>query len=303
GLICGSPHGWQGVLEGRFRVIAVKSGEVRWSPVRSCWLLANCVGAVFEAVPTLTCRSFGVFVVTSAVLLCLGFSVGLHRGVIHRSFKTYGWMEMILMLLATLNGFGGIISLSRMHELRDHWQNQSCAPEFYVYRRGPWRDYLWYLHMDYHGPGRFEPALCRELSRKPLYRFLEKAWLPLAMAFGALLYLIGGWRWVVWGICVRVAVCLTGVWLVNYVCHKHGYRSFRLHGCIEEGRNSLLLGVISMGEGWHNNHHAHPDSAQMGIAWWELDPGFTCIRILERLTLVWDVRTIQDAKPRKGLYP
>jgi fatty-acid desaturase len=280
-----------------------RKGDIRWSPVRSLWLLAMYLGAAIWAVPTWSWGSLGVFFATSGILLCLGFSVGLHRGVIHRSFEMSPWLEHGLMWLAALNGFGGVLSLIRMHERRDYWQNRSRCPEYYAYRHGPWRDYLWYLHMSYRGEPEFEPVLRREVGGDPLYRILERSWILQPLLLGALLYLAGGWPWFVWGLLVRVSVTLTGVWLVNYAVHRHGYRNFEIPQVILEGGNSVLFGLISMGEGWHNNHHALPRSARLGLAWWELDPGYWCIRILEGLRLVRYVRRPGDGVLRPEARP
>ena len=267
------------------------SREIRWSPVRSLWLVLMYACAALWAAPTLSLSALLVFLGLSAVLLCLGFSVGLHRGIIHRSFRMGKPLERSFIYLAALNGFGGVQSLIRMHELRDIWQNQNDCPEYFAYRHGLFRDYIWYLHMEYRGAAGPGSRLLETVARDPFYAFLQRTWMVHPVLLGALLYLAGGWPFVVWGLFVRIAVTLTGVWLVNYAAHRHGYRSFEIEGSVEQGGNSLLFGAISMGEGWHNTHHAFPDSARIGLKWWEIDPGYLSIRVLERLGLVWDVRT------------
>jgi stearoyl-CoA desaturase (delta-9 desaturase) len=102
---------------------------------------------------------------------------------------------------------------------------------------------------------------------------------------------------------VRISVTSTGIWLVNYLVHKHGYQNFELDGCAEQGRNSLWLGALSMGEGWHNNHHAYPRSARLGFHSWELDPGYWWICFMRWSGLAWEVQTFEDFEARPNLHP
>jgi stearoyl-CoA desaturase (delta-9 desaturase) len=102
----------------------------------------------------------------------------------------------------------------------------------------------------------------------------------------------------VWGVsvaatvvCARVAAGLLGHWIVGYVAHTHGYVRWAIDGAPVAGKNTWLLGALSFGEGFHNNHHAHPGSARMGQVWWELDLGWAMIRLLERVGLVAEVRS------------
>jgi hypothetical protein len=86
-----------------------------------------------------------------------------------------------------------------------------------------------------------------------------------------------------------VAASTTGYWLVNYVAHRHGYREWHNEGAGVQGFNHLLLGALSMGEGWHNNHHAFPRSARMGLRAWELDLGWAFLSLLRALGLATDI--------------
>ena len=276
--------------------------NLRWSKKRSLWLLTMYAGAAAGAFPAYSPTAALTSSALAVVFLC-GFTVGFHRGFIHGSFRTYRWLERLLLYLATLNGFGGLLQMFRKHELRDYWQNQPEAPAYYGYRHGLWRDYLWYLHLDHLGP---EPAGLRIEGGWRTDRFLlglDRHWMAHQVLFGTLLWLAGGWPLVVWGVCVRISTTTTGIWLVNYLVHKHGYRNFELAGCTEEGRNSLWVGALSLGEGWHNNHHAFPQSARYGVQWWEFDAGYLCIRLLETLGLVWEVKTFEDQCPRPNLRP
>ena len=123
--------------------------------------------------------------------------------------------------------------------------------------------------------------------------------LPLAVAFFA----IGGWPWVVWGVFVRVGVCVTGHWLVGHFAHTSGEQSWHIDGVAVQGYNVRYAGFVTMGEAFHNNHHAFPSSAKMGLLPGQTDLGWRLIRVLERLGLAWNIRTPENLPQRSGLRP
>lgn len=278
------------------RPIPSEPGEIRWAPVKSLWMLALMGIVAWWGPQTLSLGAIGALVVISGPTLCLGHSVGLHRGLIHRSYEASRAYWVLVAWLGTLTGMGGVLSMMRMHELRDYWQNQPDCPEYYCYDHGMWRDYLWYVHMRYtpHEP-RFVARLPEAIEADPVLRFLERTWMLQQVPVALVLWLLGGWGWVVWGVCARVVIGLMGHWFVNYVVHTGGYVNYRIDGGVEQGGNHALLGILSMGEGWHNNHHVFPNSAQMGIRPWELDLGYALVRVLERLGIIWDVKTVATA--------
>jgi stearoyl-CoA desaturase (delta-9 desaturase) len=102
------------------------------------------------------------------------------------------------------------------------------------------------------------------------------------------LYLVGGWPFVVWGMCVRLVVTYHSTWLVNSASHTFGYRNFEVS---DLSTNCWWVALVTYGEGWHNNHHAFPTSARHGLRMWEIDPAYGFIRLLESVGLAWDVRT------------
>ena len=131
-----------------------------------------------------------------------------------------------------------------------------------------------------------------------VYWALEKTRQLQQLPWAIVFYAIGGWSWVLWGICMRVSVCMTGHWLVGYIAHRWGHRDWHIDGAGVQGYNVRFCGLITMGECWHNNHHAYPDSAQMGLTVSQSDPGWWLIRTLEMLGLVWDVRRPEDLPQR-----
>jgi sn-1 stearoyl-lipid 9-desaturase len=280
--------------------------ELVWSAPRSLFLTINMIIAAWWGVDTASWGALAALIGLSLATLCLGHSVAMHRGLIHQSFTSPRWLMRAMVYLGTLTGIGGPIALVRMHELRDYWQNKLAAPSYYTYAHGLVRDYLWYLHIDYRPADpehAYDPPIFPRVKDDPFYQWLQRTWMLQQLPLALLLYLVGGWGFVVWGVCGRVSISIVGHWLVNFIAHRHGYRSFTLAGSGEHGRNSMIFGALSMGEGWHNNHHAYPGSARMGLTWWELDPGYWVILIMERFGLARDIKTPANLPIRANATP
>ena len=116
-----------------------------------------------------------------------------------------------------------------------------------------------------------------------------------------LLYALGGWALVAWGVCARVAAGVLGHWLIGYFAHNQGGIHHEVKGAAVQGRNIPLTSLLTMGESWHNNHHAFPGSARLGLYAGEWDPGWWTLLLLQRLGLVRHLRTPSDLPPRAEL--
>jgi stearoyl-CoA desaturase (delta-9 desaturase) len=124
-----------------------------------------------------------------------------------------------------------------------------------------------------------------DLSRDPVMRFLQRYHGVLPPAFAGLMFLLGtacgglglGLSWLVWGIFLRTSLLFHATWLVNSAAHRWGYRS---HDTPDDSKNLWWVALVSFGEGWHNNHHAHPRSARHGVRWWEIDLTYLLIRLM-----------------------
>ena len=123
--------------------------------------------------------------------------------------------------------------------------------------------------------------------------------LPLAL----ILYLIGGVEWVIWGTCLRVAISVTGHWLIGYFAHNSGHLSWHVNGAGVQGYNIKFCGLITMGECWHNNHHAFPGSAKLGLEKGQSDPGWWVLIILSKIGLVKNLKLVADLEERQELVP
>ena len=134
-----------------------------------------------------------------------------------------------------------------------------------------------------------------DLAKHRFYIWLNNYhWLPIVVLAGVL-YALGGLPMVLWGVCLRVVVGLHGTWLINSATHMWGSRRFSTR---DDSRNNWLVALFTFGEGWHNNHHAHPTSARHGLTWYELDISWIQIKILRYFGIAKSVRV---AKPDSAL--
>ncbi len=276
-------------------LVPAEVGRVSVDAGKTLWLWGMAVPGIAIGVPAMTATTAVVSLALAFVTLCLGHSVGLHRGIIHRSYLANRVVGGALAYLAVLSGLGGPLSWARIHALRDYWQNRRDCPRYFAYDHTLWQDFRWNLHL------RFAPAndaqraeveasLDPEIFESKWLRFLERTWplhvLALAIGIAGAL----GPAAVATCVCARTAAGIVGHQMVTYAGHTWGEPRFVIEGARESGRNVWLLGVLSFGEGFHNNHHAFPGSARMGVRRHELDLGWCAVWMLEKLGLVREVR-------------
>jgi stearoyl-CoA desaturase (delta-9 desaturase) len=215
----------------------------------------------------------------------LGVTLGLHRLVTHRSFEAPRWLERLLVLMGTLacqSGPSEWVGLHRHHHLHSDQPN-----DHHDAGRG-----LWWAHSEWmlHQIPALEHVdrLTGDLQRDPLYRWLDRWFLLLQLPLGLALYWYGeaagvhggGVGLVLWAIPLRLVLVYHVTWLVNSATHAFGYRNF---DCPDLSRNCWWVAILSFGEGWHNNHHAHPHSARHGLRWFEFDITWQHIKVLRQL--------------------
>ena len=276
-------------------------GEVTWDPARSLWnggmlLAALVLGPLYFSV-----SAFLVFFVLLELTLCAGHSVGFHRRLIHRTFACPKWLERLLVWSGTLVGMQGPFWVIQSHDFRDWAQRQRHCHAYLRHGQGLLKDAWWNLHCRLrlrHAPG-FDPG--PGIGDDPFYRFLQRTWMLQQVPLALLLWALGGMPWLVWGICVRVATGVSMHWFVGYICHSHGPQSWLVDEGAVQAHNVPWAALLSMGESWHNNHHAFPASARHGLYPGQTDPGFAFIRWLERKGLAWNIQTPDRLPPRAGI--
>ena len=276
-------------------------GRIVWDAPKSLWWFGHLTGAVVAITVFPQWDAVLVFLILTAVTVCAGHSVGMHRLLVHRSFEAPLWLERLLVWLGTLVGMAGPISVFDIHEIRDWHQHQTVCPPHPAHSAGFWQDGWWQLHCKFvlsHPP---RLAVEDRVTQDPFYRFVERTWRLQQLPLAIVLWALGGWAWVFWGISARIFLSLTGHWMVVHFSHKGGHQGWRVEGLPVQGYNLPRIGLITFGESWHGNHHAFPHSARHGIEPGQLDPGFWLIRALERVGLARAIRLPENAPPRDGL--
>lgn len=264
-------------------------GHVRWAPGKSLWIGSMTAAALLLGPIFFTWSAFFLFVATSAATLCAGHSLGMHRRLIHNSFACPLWLERTCVYLGVLVGMAGPIGMIRLHDMRDWAQRQPSCHSFFSHEGGFWRDGWRQLHCELALDR--EPAFRLEarVAQDRVYAFLERHWMAQQAPWALLFFAGGGMPWLVWGICARVSVCVTGHWLVGHFAHRKGEQTWIVEGASVQGYDVRLAGLISMGESWHNNHHAFPGSARLGLEPGQPDVGWVLLCLLRRLGLAWNV--------------
>ena len=221
-----------------------------------------------------------------------GIGMGYHRLLTHRGYKTPKWIEYSLTVCGTLALEGGPIFWVATHRL--HHQNTDREGD----PHSPHDGGLW-SHMGWILTGQTMRNNVKdllpyvpELRKDRFHTWISRwHWVPITV-LGAALFAVGGWRYVLWGIFFRTVLGLHSTWLVNSATHMWGRQRFLTH---DDSRNSLWVALLTFGEGWHNNHHAYPQSARHGIKWYEVDPNWYGIFLLRLLGLARDVKLIPAA--------
>jgi stearoyl-CoA desaturase (delta-9 desaturase) len=213
-----------------------------------------------------------------------------HRLLTHRGYQTPKWLEYAMAVCATLSLEGGPIFWVSTHRVHHQLADREGDP--HTPREGGWWAHtgwiLWgnALHAQTEALNRYSP----DLARDRFYVWLSRYhWIPLAVS-GVLLFGLG-WLtggagnavgMLLWGVFLRVTLGLHATWLVNSATHLWGSRRFVTR---DDSRNNWWVALLSGGEGWHNNHHAHPVSARHGLAWYEIDPNYWGIWLLSKIGL------------------
>ncbi len=216
------------------------------------------------------------------VTLALGIGLCYHRLLTHRSFRTPRWFEYFLTMCGCISWQGSPIhwvGTHRLHHRHSDDDHDPHSPEHGF----TWAHILWMLHKNIEGISGREAA--KDLEKDPGMRLLDKYyWVP-QIVLAAILFVVGwmvgdvltGVSWVVWGIAVRTVAVFHSTWFVNSASHTWGYQNFETG---ERSTNLWWVALLTWGEGWHNNHHAHPRSAAHGLRWFEFDLTYWTIKTL-----------------------
>jgi fatty-acid desaturase len=295
---CTDPHGVKYLVDDSSGDPA--RGRVRVDPASLAWNGGMAATALIAGPFLATPGAIAVFAGLTALALLFGHSIGYHRLMIHGSFQTRPWLARVLIWFGAFVGMAGPLGIIRAHDRRDWAQRQADCHPYFAHRAHPLRDAWWqiYCRLDLDREPRFS---FHALGEDPFIRWLERNWRWQQLPVALILYMLGGWAWVVWGVCARVAVATHGHWLVGHLAHTQGPQSWLVDGAGVQAHDVPWAAIPTMGEAWHNNHHAWPGSARIGDGTGQSDWGYAVIRWLEQRGLVWDVQTPETLAARAVL--
>lgn len=244
-----------------------------------------------------------VMLVVGFILTGLGITVGFHRYFTHRSFDTSRPMAYLFGVLGAMAWQGPALEWAETH--RRHHRHSDLPDDPHsphldgdgvkgLLKGALFAHQGWMFMVNIRGRdmARYAP----DLRADPVVISVSRFAYPWAIAGllipGGIAWLVeptwtSVWLGILWGGLLRAFAVNHVTWCINSVCHLWGSRDYRTS---DHSRNVPILGVLGLGEGWHNNHHAFPSSARLGLRWWQFDPGWVAIRTLQMLGAVWNVR-------------
>jgi len=278
-----------------------KVGKVVLSKTKLFWLGNMLLIAIIGGVLTFSLEALIVFVISTGVSLCLGHSLGMHRRLIHQSYQCPLWLEYIFVHLGVIVGLAGPIGMIKTHDMRDWAQRQNKCHDYFGHQQPMLTDAYWQLFCDIKldKPPIF--LLEDRVKKDKVFNFMENTWMLQQLPLSLLFFLIGGIPWVIWGVCMRVSISILGHWIIGYFAHNQGERHWYVKDAHIQGHNVRFAAILTMGESWHNNHHAYPGSAKLGIKSGQSDLGWSVLMILQKLGLVWALVLPQDLPYRPEL--
>ena len=236
----------------------------------------------------------------------LGIGMGYHRLLTHRGYTTPKWMEYFLTVCGTLALEGGPIFWVATHRIHHQLTDKPGDPH------SP-RDGKWWSHMGWiimgkalHQNTADLAAYVPDLRKDRFHVWISKYHWITQVAVGAAVLYFGGWTYALWAVFFRTVIGLHATWLVNSATHLWGSQRFATG---DDSRNNLLIALITFGEGWHNNHHAHPSSARHGLKWYEVDTNWYGIQVLRFLGLARNIKLprpdsrVREVAPGNGAQP
>lgn len=224
----------------------------------------------------------------------LGIGMGYHRLLTHRGYKVPKVLEYFLIICGTLALEGGPIYWVVTHRI--HHAHTDIKGDPHTPRDGRWWSHIgWILTgtAQQHDDAvllRYAP----DLMKQRFYVWLNRLYFLPLIALGITLLWFGGWSVLMWGIFLRVTIGLHTTWLVNSATHLWGRQRFETG---DDSRNNWWVALLTFGEGWHNNHHAHPTAARHGLAWYEIDVNWWGIRTLQLLGLAKSIKLVSLSTP------
>ena len=213
-------------------------------------------------------------------------TAGYHRYFSHRSYKTSRWMQLVLALGAVSTSQKGVLWWAAHH--RVHHKLSDQPGDLHSVRQSG----FWWAHMGWILSRRLEGTdldRVRDLAKFPELRWLDRYWYVIVVAVGVATFALGGMFALVWAFAVSLVLTWHGTFTINSLSHVFGSQRYATG---DDSRNNLGLALITLGEGWHNNHHHYQVAARQGFRWWEIDLTWYGLRALQALGLVRGLKPV-----------
>lgn len=225
--------------------------------------------------------------------ISLGITVGFHRYLTHRGFRANPVVKATMLILGSMAVEGPAVVWAANHRKHHALADQEGDPHSPA-------DGFWHAHMGwlFRGMEVDQTLYARDLLEDRMVMWVSRfffLWVALSLIIP---FAIGGWTGLLWGGAVRIFLTHHVTWSVNSVCHTFGSRPFQTK---DRSRNQWIVGLLALGEGWHNNHHAFPRSALHGLRWWQFDLSGLTIRLMERVRLVGNVQRVSADQLRSRI--
>ncbi len=228
--------------------------------------------------------SLVAWLVGSYYLRMFAVTAGYHRYFSHRSFRMNRFWQFVLAFLSQTSAQKGILWWASHHR-HHHLMSDRKADVHSAVQEGFWWSHVGWILSDQYDD--YDPAAVADFGKYPELRWLDKYHLIPAVVYGAAVFAIGGWDAFVWGFVFATVVLYHGTFLINSLSHVWGSRRFATP---DESRNNFVLALVTLGEGWHNNHHFYMSSVRQGIRWWEVDITFYLLKALSWIGVTRDLR-------------
>jgi stearoyl-CoA desaturase (delta-9 desaturase) len=278
---------------------ALDPDQLRWGNIDwvvLTWMVAVHAGAL--AAPFFfSWTGLAVCIVLHWVTCSIGICLGYHRYLAHKSLKLKPPAEFFTLFCGAISGEGSPLQWAAVH--RVHHQRSDLKGDPHSPFDGSFWSHILWLFIGHKAS--YRQQLYRqyvpELADRPLLRFFQKTEFFWLVATGVTLLALGGLPVLLWGMCVRIVFAYHSTWFVNSATHLWGYRNYDTR---DESKNLWWVAILSYGEGWHNNHHAHPSLAPAGHRWWEIDMTWLAIKFLKAIGQAYDVRDRIPEKANRG---
>src|SRR6187455_2646996 len=253
--------------------------------------------AVFWIVQASALLVFAVPVSAGLVLLwdashflrAIGLTLAFHRYLAHRAFKMNRIARFVWAFIGTAAMQKGPLWWAGHHVNHHRFADRDGDPHSPMVSGIYYAHIGWFLNDVKHDTLEANNPVIRDFSKFPEIRFLSDYFFVPPLMLAVAMYLVGGFPWLVWGFCLPTVTLAHSTFAINTVNHLFGSRRF---DTIDESRNNVVTALFAAGEGWHNNHHRYQRAARNGFYWWEFDPTWYTIRLMQALGLAWDVQPV-----------